>query len=223
MNPPTASDAAPALTERITAYLSGGGLFNPELANHDAVRDLLIDCRAALSAASTPVAAEPSDYPPLPDMEFIGTSRFGSIFRGFTEEQMHTYVDADRASRAAPPVPPAEASEPVTRAQIKAIFLRNGFAVKPGEVDLKECLYKAGEQLVKFAQDVRPTGPLPAPVSSQPTGWQPTRGQYENLLDDIADWGRHVEVDTAPKTLDQHVRDVFAEHGIASIVGKDAP
>lgn len=30
---------------RVTTYLSGGGLFNPEYANHDAVRDLLIDCR----------------------------------------------------------------------------------------------------------------------------------------------------------------------------------
>ena len=38
-----------ALTERITGYLTGGGLFNPEMANHDAVRDLLIDCRAALA------------------------------------------------------------------------------------------------------------------------------------------------------------------------------
>ena len=37
--------------QRITAYLAGGGLFNPELANHDAVRDLLIDCRAALERA----------------------------------------------------------------------------------------------------------------------------------------------------------------------------
>jgi hypothetical protein len=41
---------ATTLSERITAYLSGGGLFNPELANHEAVRDLLIECRAALDA-----------------------------------------------------------------------------------------------------------------------------------------------------------------------------
>ena len=34
------------IEKRITAYLSGGGLFNPEMANHDAVRDLLMDCRA---------------------------------------------------------------------------------------------------------------------------------------------------------------------------------
>ncbi len=38
------SAAADALS-RITAYLIGGGLFNPELANHEGVRDLLIDCR----------------------------------------------------------------------------------------------------------------------------------------------------------------------------------
>jgi hypothetical protein len=37
-----------ALTKRIEEYLSAGGLFNPELANHVAVRDLLIECREAL-------------------------------------------------------------------------------------------------------------------------------------------------------------------------------
>ena len=37
------------LTQRITDYLTGGGLFNPEMANHEAVRDLLIDCRDALA------------------------------------------------------------------------------------------------------------------------------------------------------------------------------
>lgn len=36
------------LAQRITDYLTGGGLFNPEQANHDAVRDLLIDCRGEL-------------------------------------------------------------------------------------------------------------------------------------------------------------------------------
>ena len=40
------------LAGRITAYLASGGLFNPEYANHDAVRDLLIDCREALSGES---------------------------------------------------------------------------------------------------------------------------------------------------------------------------
>ena len=38
-----------ALEQRITDYLSAGGLFNPEFADHVAVRDLLIDCRKVLA------------------------------------------------------------------------------------------------------------------------------------------------------------------------------
>jgi hypothetical protein len=45
--PPAPADA---LIARITGYLSTGGLFNPELAQHDAVRDLLIDCRDRIAA-----------------------------------------------------------------------------------------------------------------------------------------------------------------------------
>ncbi|MDM0041829.1 hypothetical protein QTI05_22505 [Variovorax sp. J22R193] len=41
-----------ALASQITSYLSGGGLFNPELAHHEAVRDLLIACRTALATPS---------------------------------------------------------------------------------------------------------------------------------------------------------------------------
>jgi hypothetical protein len=37
------------LSDRITAYLFNGGLFNPELANHLAVRDLLMECREVLN------------------------------------------------------------------------------------------------------------------------------------------------------------------------------
>jgi hypothetical protein len=36
------------IIERIALYLVSGGLFNPELADHIAVRDLLIDCREVL-------------------------------------------------------------------------------------------------------------------------------------------------------------------------------
>lgn len=42
---------------RINDYLSCGGLFNPECANHDAVRDLILDCRAAFAAAHAELAA----------------------------------------------------------------------------------------------------------------------------------------------------------------------
>ena len=31
--------------KRVTEYLSAGGLFNPELMDHEAVRDILIDAR----------------------------------------------------------------------------------------------------------------------------------------------------------------------------------
>jgi hypothetical protein len=37
------------LSDSITEYLSNGGLFNPEFANHLAVRDLLIECREVLN------------------------------------------------------------------------------------------------------------------------------------------------------------------------------
>ena len=42
---------AEQLSARITEYLRGGGLWNPECANHDNVRKLLIDCRNAFDAA----------------------------------------------------------------------------------------------------------------------------------------------------------------------------
>jgi hypothetical protein len=70
------------LVERITAYLSGGGLVNPELAIHDAVRDLLIDCRAALSGDYVRVPREQLEYiSKLPD------SYPTSAIRSMTDEQ----------------------------------------------------------------------------------------------------------------------------------------
>ena len=33
------------IVERCSEYLIGGGIWNPELADHDKVRDLVIDCR----------------------------------------------------------------------------------------------------------------------------------------------------------------------------------
>ncbi len=37
--------SADEIAKRITDYLIGGGLFNPELADHEAVCELLVDCR----------------------------------------------------------------------------------------------------------------------------------------------------------------------------------
>ena len=44
--------------DRITDYLSKGGLFNPELMEHEKVRDLLLACREALSNAETRPATQ---------------------------------------------------------------------------------------------------------------------------------------------------------------------
>lgn len=40
------------LTRRINEYLSAGGLFNPELMEHEKVRDLLMDIRDYLQGES---------------------------------------------------------------------------------------------------------------------------------------------------------------------------
>lgn len=45
------------IVEGITDYLSSGGLFNPELADHAAVRDLLIDARETILALRKEVEA----------------------------------------------------------------------------------------------------------------------------------------------------------------------
>ncbi len=41
------------VSARITNYLSSGGLFNPELMEHQKVRDLLIDAREAITKSDS--------------------------------------------------------------------------------------------------------------------------------------------------------------------------
>lgn len=41
---------AKALADRITNYLGNGGYFNPEMMEHEKVRNLLIDCREYFNA-----------------------------------------------------------------------------------------------------------------------------------------------------------------------------
>jgi len=50
------------LIERINVYLQSGGLFNPEMANHDAVRDLLMDCRRALAEPAEDAESVQQEY-----------------------------------------------------------------------------------------------------------------------------------------------------------------
>ena len=46
---------------RITAYLTHGGLWNPELAIHEAVRQLFMDCREELITAERELAEARKD------------------------------------------------------------------------------------------------------------------------------------------------------------------
>mgnify|MGYP000048768431 CR=1 FL=1 len=62
------------LINRITYHLSSGGLFNPELADHLAVRNLLMECRDAL-AQRTWVGLTDIDYAGLP-LEQVGLVRW---------------------------------------------------------------------------------------------------------------------------------------------------
>lgn len=55
------------LVGRVGAYLSNGGLFNPELADHDAVRGLVVECRDALLAQAAELAEAQGEVERLAD------------------------------------------------------------------------------------------------------------------------------------------------------------
>jgi hypothetical protein len=62
------------LINRITYHLSSGGLFNPELADHLAVRNLLMECRDAL-AQRTWVGLTDEEFADCMDMSIQKTCR----------------------------------------------------------------------------------------------------------------------------------------------------
>lgn len=49
------------LPARITEYLSAGGLWNPELMDHQEVRDMLIDARDVIEIAERSTSAKASE------------------------------------------------------------------------------------------------------------------------------------------------------------------
>ena len=51
-------DALDGIAERITEYLSVGGLVNPEQMEHEKVRELLLDCRTASAATKAEYEAK---------------------------------------------------------------------------------------------------------------------------------------------------------------------
>lgn len=56
--------SAGELLERIREYLTLGGLFNPELMEHDKVRDLIMDCREHITRTQPNAAGEPQPRKP---------------------------------------------------------------------------------------------------------------------------------------------------------------
>ena len=56
MNPDTTPTPRTDAIQRITDYMLSGGLFNPELAIHENVRDLLSDCKTELTEKTNEVA-----------------------------------------------------------------------------------------------------------------------------------------------------------------------
>ena len=111
------------LISRITAYLSGGGLFNPELAIHDAVRDLLIDCRTALSE---PAAIGDAKVVPLEPTEAMLMAGYYPNFEKAKRREMYQAMLAAAPAEAASITAlgnhptafdvPAEAGEPIAPA-----------------------------------------------------------------------------------------------------------
>ena len=90
---PAAPTTPEALHVRITEYLMRGGLFNPEQANHEAVRDLLIDCQRALAApAEAQQPAEPGQADGFIVSERVVPPEIAKIARNLhTQDNRITY------------------------------------------------------------------------------------------------------------------------------------
>ena len=81
--------------ERITTYLINGGVFNPELADHRAVRDLLIDVRAELAAERERMAALRECYDGF--LKATGFKTRGGIENVLSErDALRAKLDAER-------------------------------------------------------------------------------------------------------------------------------
>ena len=56
------------MIDKITEYLSNGGYFNPELMEHDKVRDLLMDVREQLAVYAKAIMDKDAEIERLRDM-----------------------------------------------------------------------------------------------------------------------------------------------------------
>jgi hypothetical protein len=90
----SAVGAALNLSKRITNYLASGGLFNPEMANHDRVRDLLIDCREFFDEAARVEPQAVSANATTPTMRDVPSNETGNPWIR-TADRPPTREDAD--------------------------------------------------------------------------------------------------------------------------------
>ena len=63
---------------------------------------------------------------------------------------------------------------------------------------------------ISFARAVLAKWGAQQPVAREPLSAE----QYNILVEDLSEWSRYVEVDTAPRSLEEHIHQVFAIHGI---------
>jgi hypothetical protein len=83
------------LINRITYHLSSGGLFNPELSDHLAVRNLLIECREALAQPEQePVALEALKWIASHDLSGADDRALGLMSYAFVSKARFAVLEA---------------------------------------------------------------------------------------------------------------------------------
>ena len=88
-----------------------------------------------------------------------------------------------------------------------------GYALVPVE-PTPEMVDAAQEAYMPFG-DMQLAIQLAIAAAQQPVAREPLSDeQYTILVEDLSEWSRHVEVDTAPRSLEEHIHQVFATHGI---------
>ena len=88
-----------------------------------------------------------------------------------------------------------------------------GYALVPVE-PTPEMVDAAQEAYMPFG-DMQLAIQLAIAAAPQPVAREPLSAeQYNILVEDLSEWSRHVEVDTAPRSLEKHIHQVFAIHGI---------
>ena len=88
-----------------------------------------------------------------------------------------------------------------------------GYALVPVE-PTPEMVDAAQEAYMPFG-DMQLAIQLAIAAAQQPVAREPLSAeQYNILVEDLSEWSRYVEVDTAPRSLEEHIHQVFAIHGI---------